>query len=367
MSDALWRRAAPLALVFATLLTPPATEAAPPSGPKHQAKHRAKARPSAQAAAAAYGQRADVVAFAEVQAEGLGLSPDALAQLLAQARKVPAVQKLIMPPPVGTAKDWSAYRARFVEPRRLQAGLAFWQAHEAALTRAEEQFGVPAEIIAGIIGVETFYGQIMGGFRVLDALATLSFDFPPGRKDRSEFFRSELIEFLRLTKREGLDPLAVKGSYAGAIGYGQFMPGSWNRHAVDFDADGRIDLIASPADAIGSVANFLAQHGWQRGMPTHYSVQLPVDTTARAALLAPDITPSFSAAQLAERGAQLSEAGQEHAGLLAVVELQNGSAAPSYLAGTQNFYTLTRYNWSAYYAMGVIELGRSLATLRRAQ
>ena len=367
MSDAFWRRAAPLALACAALLIPPAAEAAPSREPKHTAKRQAKAQPSALAGALPYGQRADIVAFAQAQAEGLGLSPEALAQLLAQARKLPAVQKLIMPPPVGTAKDWSAYRARFVEPRRLQAGLAFWQAHEAALSRAEAQFGVPAEIIAGIIGIETFYGQIMGGFRVIDALATLSFDFPAGRKDRSAFFRSELLEFLRLCQREGLDPLTLKGSYAGAIGYGQFMPGSWNRHALDFDGDGHVDLINSPADAIGSVAHFLQQHSWQPGMPTHYSIELPADTLARASLLAPDITPSFSPEQLAALGAQLSEAGREHQGLLAVVELQNGKAAPHYLAGTQNFYTLTRYNWSAYYALGVIELGRSLAPLRRAQ
>ena len=201
---------------------------------------------------------------------------------------------------------------------------------------------------------------------IIDALATLAFDFPSGRKDRSPFFRAELAEFLKLCRRESLDPLAIKGSFAGAMGWPQFMPGSWNRYAVDFDGDGRVDLVKSPADAIGSVANFLVQHGWQPGLPTHFGVAPPVDTSERARLLQPDILPSFSAAQFAEAGAELAEPARTHTGPLALVELQNGSAAPSYVAGTSNFYALTRYNWSAYYAMAVLELGRELNRLRSA-
>jgi membrane-bound lytic murein transglycosylase B len=329
------------------------------------AAKKAKPKPAA-TAAEAYGERADLMRFADEQAALLGWDQSGLRRLLSQARKLPTVQRLITPPPAGTAKDWAAYRARFVEPRRLQAGLAFWQAHEAALARAEERFGVPAELIAGLIGVETFYGQITGGFRVLDALTTLGFDFPPGRRDRSEFFRSELAEFLKLCQREGLDPATLKGSYAGAMGWPQFMPSSWNKHAIDFDGDGHVDLIQSPVDAIGSVANYLVQHGWQRGMTTHYTVAVPVDSAERARLLAPDILPSFSAAQFAAAGAELSAAGREHAGPLALVELQNGDAAPSYIAGTANFYALTRYNWSSYYAYAVIELGRTLRGFREA-
>ncbi|HLO95721.1 MAG TPA: lytic murein transglycosylase, partial [Burkholderiaceae bacterium] len=188
---------------------------------------------SADARAPALGQTAAVLEFAAEHAASLNQTPEQLAALLAQARILPSVQRLIMPPPAGTAKDWMAYRDRFVEPRRLQAGLAFWEANAEALARAEERYGVPAEIVLGIIGVETFYGRIMGGFRILDALATLSFDFPTGRSDRSPFFREELHQFLLLCQREGLDPLALKGSYAGAMGLGQFMPGSWMRHAVD--------------------------------------------------------------------------------------------------------------------------------------
>ncbi|MBY0236944.1 MAG: lytic murein transglycosylase B [Burkholderiaceae bacterium] len=290
-----------------------------------------------------------------------------LRQQLAQAKSMPVVQRLIMPAAAGTAKDWAAYRARFVEPKRLQAGLDFWERHAAALARAENQYGVPAELIAGLIGVETFYGQITGGFRVIDALATLAFDFPSGRSDRSPFFRSELAEFIKLCQREGLDPLSVKGSFAGAMGWPQFMPSSWNKYAIDFDGDGHVDLLNSPADAIGSVAHYLAEFGWKPGMPTHYSLAMPVDTSARAALLAPDIKPTFSLAQLQALGAVPSEAAMEHHGPLAVVELQNGSAAPSYWLGSENFYALTRYNWSSYYAFAVIDLGRALADLRKAR
>lgn len=352
----------PITLCAFALLVPSAEAAQ-----KKKAKAKTHARAIKDAAPKPYGRREDLMHFAQELAQAQGWNEaelQALQSQLAQAQKHPTVQRLIMPPAAGTAKNWAAYRAMFVEPRRVQAGLAFWREHEASLNRASEQYGVPAAIIVGLIGVETFYGQIMGGFRIIDALTTLGFDFPPGRKDRTEFFREELRQFLILSKREGLDPLAVKGSYAGAMGLPQFMPGSWNRHAVDFDGSGRIDLVSSPADAIGSVAHYLVQHGWQRGLPLTFEIRVPVDSSARATLLAPDILPSFSAAQMAELGAVLSEAGQQHAGPLALVELQNGDAAPSYVAGTANFYALTRYNWSSYYAMAVIALGQEIASQR---
>lgn len=312
-----------------------------------------------------YGQRTDLMLFAKELAEANGWDANELQAQLAQARRVPLIQRLMLPPPAGTAKNWAAYRNLFVEPRRMQAGLAFWRDNATTLDRASEQYGVPADIIVGLIGVETYYGQIMGGFRIIDALTTLSFDFPVGRKDRSEFFRKELTEFLILTRREGIDPMGMKGSYAGAIGLPQFMPGSWNRFAVDFDGDGKIDLINSPADAIGSVAHYLSKHGWQRDMPTHFDVRVPVDSRARATLLAPDIVPSFSPEQMTQQGAMLPEVARQLDAPLALVELQNGTAAPSYVAGTANFYALTRYNWSSYYAMGVIELGAAIAKLRQ--
>jgi membrane-bound lytic murein transglycosylase B len=282
---------------------------------------------------------------------------------LAQARHVPEVAQLIMPAPAGMAKNWAAYRARFVEPKRIAAGVAFWRANQAWLEQAQERWGVPPEIIVGIVGVETFYGRTMGRFRTLDALATLSFDFPAERSDRAPFFREQLEELLLWCRREERDPASVTGSYAGAVGLPQFMPASINRLGVDFDGDGRIDLIGtdSAADVIGSVAYYLAAAGWQRDLPTHYSVAAPPAVVDRAIMLVPDIVPSFRPAQFAERGAELPLQAQAHDGLLALVALENGDAAPSYIAGTSNFYALTRYNWSSYYALAVIELGAAVA------
>jgi len=315
-------------------------------------------------APAPYGQRDDVMRFADEVAErNPDLDANWVREQLAQSRYVPAAAQAIMPPPAGTAKNWAAYRARFVERERIAAGAAFWRANQAWLAQAEERWGVPPEIVVGIVGVETFYGRVMGGFRTLDALATLSFDFPTGRRDRTPFFREQLEQLLLWCHREDRDPQSVMGSFAGAVGLPQFMPGSINRYAIDFDEDGRIDLIGidSAADVIGSVAHYLAAFGWQRGLPTHYGVAAPVAVVDRATLLVPDIVPSFTAAQFAEHGAELAPEARAYEGLLALVELQNGTAAPSYVAGTSNFYAVTRYNWSSYYALAVIELGQAVA------
>jgi membrane-bound lytic murein transglycosylase B len=338
----------------------------PANKPTGQASSRGT--PAHVVGAKAYGTRDDVRAFAQELASQRGLDADWALQQLAQARRIDSVQKLMMPPTTeaGTPapKDWGAYRDRFVEPRRITAGAAFWQVNAEALGRAEARFGVPVEVIVGVAGVETFYGRLNGAFRVIDALATLAFDFPEGRSDRSAFFRSELAEFLVLCRREGLDPQTAKGSFAGAMGMAQFMPGSINRYAVDFDGDGRVDLTGSSADAIGSIANYLAQHGWQRGQPATYAVHAPADEAQRNRLLQPDIQPSFSAAQFAEAGAELEPSGRDHTGPLALVQLENGHRPASYVAGTQNFYVLTRYNWSSLYAMAVLELGAAVKQLR---
>ena len=311
-----------------------------------------------------YGRREDVQQFADAAAQRQGLDPAWVRQQLAQARYLPSVARYIMPPPAGTAKNWAAYRARFVEPVRLRAGRAFWAANEAWLAQAELRYGVPPEIVVGIIGVETIYGQQTGNFRVIDALSTLSFDFPTGRRDRSGFFRDELEQYLRLCQDQGIDPQGLRGSFAGAIGMPQFMPSSLRKYAVDFDGDGRVDLQRSTADVIGSVAHYLAEFGWQRGMPTHHDVAVPVNASDRAALLAPDILPSFLPREFIERGALLPTAAQQHDGKLALVELQNGDAAPTYIAGTTNFYAITRYNWSSYYALAVISLGEAVKASR---
>ena len=308
-----------------------------------------------------YGRRDDLMQFASELAERRGLDAAWVQAALQRARYIPNVAKFIMPPPAGTAKNWAAYRARFIEPVRIRAGLAFWRANQKWLALAEELYGVPPEIVVGIIGVETIYGRQMGNFRVIDALATLAFDFPAGRKDRSPFFRDELENFFVLCRSEGIEPLELKGSYAGAIGMPQFMPSSFNKYAVDLDGDGHVDLHNNAADVIGSVAHYLAEFGWQHGVPTRFDVAPPVDSSERALLLGPDILPSFSAQEFVARGARLGDAALAHEGPLALVELQNGDAAPSYVAGTANFYAVTRYNWSSYYALAVIELGEAVA------
>ena len=335
------------------------------AGGAEAGKTRPAAKPSAAAVPApGYAARQDVRDFAADVAARRDLPADWVLAQLAEARLQGSAQRLMMPPPAGTAKNWSAYRDRFVEPQRIAAGMRFWQDNADALQRAEAQYGVPAEVIVGIVGVETFYGRVTGNFRVLDVLATLAFDFPSGRSDRSPLFRAELEEFLLLCRREGWDPASVKGSFAGAMGLPQFMPSSLNQWAVDFDGDGRIDLNGSPADVVGSVAHYLAAHGWQPGMPATYAVAPPVDTRQRATLLQPDILPSFTAEQMVELGAGLDDDGRTHAGLLALVEVQNGAAAPSYVAGTQNFYAITRYNQSSYYALAVISLGEAVKSRR---
>ena len=351
-------------LVAALLAGPPAWAAKA----RHKAKPRAAVALDGDADAVTYGRRADAVALAHALADKHGLDLAWVEGQLAQARFQPSVARLIMPPKAGTAKNWAAYRARFIEPERIRAGAAFWATHAHWLDAAEQRYGVPSAIVVGIIGVETFYGRVTGQYRVLDALATLSLDFPSGRSDRSPFFRDELGQFLTLAHTQQVAPASIKGSFAGAIGLGQFMPGSINRFAVDFDNNGHIEMAGgtekSAADVIGSVAHFLAEHGWQRGLPTHYPIKPPVDSSQRARLLVPDILPSFTAAQLAEAGAELDATGIAHTGPLALVELQNGDAAPSYVAGSQNFYALTRYNWSSYYALAVIELGQAVAAVR---
>ena len=311
-----------------------------------------------------YGQRSDAMQWADAAAARMDLPQPWVRQYLGQARRIPRIEQLVLPAPSPSAKNWAAYRSRFIEPRRIEAGADFWQRHRLALERAEHTYGVPASIVVGIIGVETLYGQHMGQYRVMDALATLAFDFPaahPRAAERQAFFQKELEHFLRLTQHSGTDPLSIRGSYAGAMGMPQFMPSSWSHYAVDFDGDGRIDLFNSTADVIGSVANYFQAFQWKTGMPTHYPVTVIPGQTDMEALLAPDILPSFSVSSFMAKGAQLDGQALQHNGPLALIELRNGEAQPSYVAGTENFYVVTRYNWSSYYAMAVIELGQAVA------
>lgn len=304
------------------------------------------------------------MAYADELARRHQLDPEWVRAAIGQARFHPTVVRLMQPPTKTFVKSWRVYRSRFIDPIRIAAGVRFWRANQATLARAEQEYGVPPEIIVGIVGVETIYGRDTGSFRVLDALTTLAFDFPanhPRAAERSAYFKGEIEQFLLLQHRMKADPLAVKGSYAGAMGLPQFMPSSWARHAVDFDGDGTIDLWNSPADVIGSVASYFKAHKWQSGMPTHYPVRFDASRLDMKALMAPDILPTFSVAEFADKGALLQGAALRHEGPLALIELLNGAQAPSYVAGTENFYAITRYNWSSYYAMAVIDLGREVA------
>jgi membrane-bound lytic murein transglycosylase B len=307
----------------------------------------------------AYASHAEAMRFADDVAERRNLDREWVRQAVGQARFIPSVQRLLQPPTAAFVKNWRVYRSRFIEPIRIAAGVRFWREQADTLARAEQEFGVPAEIIVGILGVETLYGRDMGSYRVIDALSTLAFDFPKtDKRDRTAFFKDELEQLLSLANRSNIDPHSLRGSYAGAMGLGQFMPSSWSKYAVDFDGDGRIDLYHSAADAIGSVANYFRAYNWQRGMPTHYSVSLDATRLDKDALLAPDILPSFTPERFATLGAVLPIEAMGHNGPLALVELLNGNeGVPEYVAGTDNFYAITRYNWSSYYAMSVIELG----------
>jgi len=366
-----------MAVLLASILMAPVCTNAQPSTPakpvvakdgKNVAKHRGK-HPSRSktAQAPSHGDTPEVQALAERIAQKHALHVPWVRRQMAHAVHLDSLSALVLPPATPSAKNWQAYRERFVEPRRIAAGLAFWQQHAQALQRAEQRYGVPAELVVGIIGVETYFGRHMGNFRLIDALSTLALHFPtahPRHAERREFFQAELGHFLAQAHRAGPSALNAKGSYAGAMGWPQFMPSSVAQWAVDFDGNGRIDLVRSPVDAIGSVAHYLKSFGWVSGMPTHYPVTPPADTTQRETLLLPDILPSFSAERMVELGATLDAAGQKHVGPMALVELFNGGQEPSYVAGTENFYVVTRYNWSSYYALAVIELGQEIKAAR---
>jgi membrane-bound lytic murein transglycosylase B len=336
---------------------------AAPDAVAQRSHARTRAKPPPERNATGYAARADAMEFADDVAARHDLDPAWVRQMVGEARNLPVVSRLMQPAPPGQPKNWNAYRGRFIDATRINAGVRFWQEHRSTLERAEQEFGVPAEIIVGILGVETIYGRQMGDFRVLDALATLAFDFPqdhPRAEERTRYFRGELEQFLAYHRAQHSSPLAPRGSYAGAWGMPQFMPGSLVRWGVDYDGDKRIDLAGSADDAIGSVANYFKGYGWIPGMPTYYPVRLDPAKLDLDGLLAPDILPTFSVARFQEKGAILEGPALEHKGPLALIELQNGGDPPTYVAGTENFYVITRYNWSSYYAMAVIELGREV-------
>ena len=307
-----------------------------------------------------------VAEFIDEMSNEHGFDREQLRTQFGRVHYVDAVVKLINPPPAGKAKNWTAYHDRFIEPQRLQAGVAFWNRHDDALRRAEAEFGVPAEIIVGIIGVETFYGRDAGRFRVVDALTTLAFAYPdtPNRDARKRYFRDELRQMLLYARENDLDPFTLNGSFAGAIGWPQFMPGSIRKYAVDFDGDGKIDLRNSPVDAIGSIASFLLQHGWQTGLPLVYPVSVsPSAEAGWPALIGQGLEARYTLAQMKDAGVNVALTVPDTIPY-GLVDLQDGERPTRYWIGTANFYAITQYNRSFFYAMAVIDLGQAVARQR---
>lgn len=302
-------------------------------------------------AAPSFAQDPAAIAFARDLEQRHGFDADRLLGEFAQIHPNAKVLQLIKPPTSPLQRSWERYRPRFLNDRRIDGGVRFWQDHAGQLARASALYGVPEEIIVAIIGVETEYGRNTGGFRVLEALATLAFKYPP----RADFFRTELEQFLLLSRENGLDPLSVKGSYAGAIGIPQFMPGSQRRYAVDFDGDQRVDLGGSISDAIGSVARFLEQHGWIAGQP----VAVPAQTAGEPepSLLEGGLRPSLKVAELQEKGIRATA---EPQATVALIDLVSPGRETEYWLGFENFYVITRYNRSSFYAMSVFQLATEI-------
>ena len=304
-----------------------------------------------------YGKHEEVRGFVRKLVERHGFVEHELKFLFSRARREPAILTAIMPPKDPHARSWLGYRARFVTQARIAEGTEFWRRHAAALGRAAAEHGVPEEIIVAIIGVETLYGRQMGTWRVIDALATLAFDYPP----RAEFFRGELEQYLLFARESGLDVFSVRGSYAGAIGIPQFMPGSYRRFAVDFDGDGAVNLHSSPADAIGSVANFLVKHGWRRGERVHLPARVIGD--AYRELVDAGIEPQTSLADLKRFGVE-TRTDLALDTPVALIELESPGAATEYRLGLRNFFVLTRYNRSVLYAAAVFDLAQEIKNKR---
>jgi len=322
----------------------------------------ALARPPADTKAAGYAARKDVRAFIDEMTAEHGFDRAALARTLGEARYqraiVDAMDRPLLEPP-----KWYSYARSFLAPERVAAGVRYWRAHQDDLARAEERYGVPAEIVVAILGVETYYGKNAGNYRVLDALATLAFDYPR----RAAFFRGELKQFLLLARELGMSPLAAKGSFAGAMGVPQFMPGSYRAYAVDFDGTGHPDLWQSPADIVGSVANYLARHDWQPGGPVLLPAAIAAETRdAALRKLDGGLSERRATDAWAADGVTIADPAavpvDDPVGLLLLEETADGVDGASYWIACNNFYVLTRYNRSRLYAAAV----HSLATAIRA-
>ena len=321
----------------------------------------AAARKDAVPSTSGYAQRDDVREFIDDLARDHGFARATLRNWFSDVRYQPKIVAAMQRPLVEPPK-WYEYAPQFLSLARIDEGVAFYRAHEAALHRAETAFGVPAEIIVAIIGVETFYGRNMGGYRIIDALSTLAFDYPR----RATFFRGELREFLLLARSEGFSPLAPKGSFAGALGVPQFMPGSVRRYAIDFDGDGHVDLWKSDEDAIGSIANYLVRHDWLRDQPVWSRATVAASQRdAAMARLDGGISERRPLAAWNADGVAAERLpdplAPEPVGLLALEESPDtGADALSLWIAFPNFYVITRYNKSRLYAAAVTALAEAI-------
>jgi membrane-bound lytic murein transglycosylase B len=314
-----------------------------------------------------YANNPNVDAFINDMVARYDFDSDSLHALFAHTSYSATAVKLVTPSPSPSVKNWRVYQSRFLDAVRINAGVKFWRANQATLQRAYEQFGVPPEMIVGIIGVETIYGRYMGNFRVLDALTTLTFDYPntPNRADRQVTFRKNLEDFLVWTRDSQLDPNSVLGSYTGAIGIPQFLPSSIVQYAVDYDGNKQIDLRTSQADAIGSVANYLKQNGWENGRPVVWNIASDPGSQGVAQAAADgQPEPHWSLAQLLRAGMLMNQPGLDiasEAGTpVTVIDLPTPGRATEYMLGLKNFYVLTRYNRSFFYALAVYQLGQRI-------
>ncbi len=299
-------------------------------------------------AADSYPQRSEVQKFINELVEKEGFSRSELMQLFAQAEKQQSILDAISRP--AESKPWYQYRPIFLTDKRAEKGVEFWIEHSADLERAEKEFGVAKEIIVAIIGVETYYGRRTGSYAVLDALSTLGFDYPP----RSKFFSKELREYLLLARHEGWDPLEIKGSYAGAMGFGQFIPSSYRAYAVDFSGDGKRDLW-NATDAIGSVANYFRRHGWKQGEGVAVKAIARDD---RVKELKTSLKPSLDLKELSAHGVRPRSL-PDSAGPYSLIALEQKDGY-EYWVGQKNFYVISRYNHSALYSMAVYQLSRDI-------
>lgn len=301
-----------------------------------------------------FAERPGYEAFVAALAERVGADATELDRLFRQVRLKPQIVRAISVP--AEARPWDQYRPLFVNERRILGGVRFWQTHAETLARARAAYGVPESVITAILGVETVYGANTGSYRVLDALTTLAVDYPP----RADYFRRELEEFLLLAREQGLDALGVKGSYAGAMGIGQFMPSSYRRFGIDFDGDGHRDLWRNATDAIGSVANYFKAWGWQTGAPVAVRVTVEGEQTREFANTG--WSARRSVAEWRSRGVA-APADVEDSAEAMLVRLDT-TGGPEFWLAFQNYYVITRYNRSFQYALAVHQLAEEIAAAR---